>query len=183
MNLALSLKTLFSSDTSNEALMLRYVNSNDNDALSQLYNNCGDDLYHFMLTLTDAAIAKDMYQKTWLKVIEKKYLYRDSGKFKAWLFTMGRNLLIDEIRRNQRFEQHTIEPSFEQNFAPLTLQGAFEQQLLQLPFEQREAFTLQQEGFGLQEIADITHCGIETVKSRIRYAKNTLRNNLEKYYD
>jgi RNA polymerase sigma factor (sigma-70 family) len=183
VNLALSLKSLFTGNSSNEALMLRYVNANDNQALSQLYDNCGDDLYHFIVTLTDPILAKDICQKTWLKVIEKKYLYRDSGKFKAWLFTMGRNILIDEIRKVSRFESHDIDVGCEQELMPLNLKEAFSQQLLALPFEQREAFSLQQEGFGLQEIANITHCGIETIKSRIRYAKNTLRNNLEKYYD
>ena len=65
----------------------------------------------------------------------------------------------------------------------LNLAHAFDYELGALPFEQREAFCLQQEGFGLQEIADITHSKIETVKSRLRYAKTTLRNNLEKYHD
>jgi DNA-directed RNA polymerase specialized sigma24 family protein len=56
----------------------------------------------------------------------------------------------------------------------------FDYALLSLPFEQREAFCLQQEGFSLQDIASITHCPLETVKSRLRYAKDNIRKVLNK---
>jgi RNA polymerase sigma-70 factor (ECF subfamily) len=47
----------------------------------------------------------------------------------------------------------------------------FRQILEQLPFVQREAFVLQQEGFSIAQIADITQQKIETIKTRLRYAK------------
>ena len=53
--------------------------------------------------------------------------------------------------------------------------GVFDKALMSLPFVQREAFCLQQEGFSLKEIAQITHCEHETIKSRLRYAKATLQ--------
>ena len=47
-----------------------------------------------------------------------------------------------------------------------------------LPNEQRDALLLQEQGFSQREIADITRCGEETVKSRLRYARAQLRQHL-----
>jgi DNA-directed RNA polymerase specialized sigma24 family protein len=52
-----------------------------------------------------------------------------------------------------------------------------------LPFSQKEAFFLQQEGFSLAQIAQLTASESETVRSRIRYAKQALKKHLEKYRD
>lgn len=187
MSISLSLKTWIfrhsSTGWSNEALMLSYAKTGEQVLLSKLYDACGNDLYHFLLTLSDATLAKDISQLTWLKVIEKKHLYRDSGLFKAWLFTLARNLLIDEYRRNQRLVE---EVDFDTFVAPEPLLNksqdhlqCFNQALDNLPFVQREAFCLQQEMFSLEDIATITHNNIETIKSRLRYAKEHLRAQLQ----
>lgn len=184
MNLTLTLKAFWKSAPSCESLMVRFAQSGDNDLLSQLYDICGDDLYHFILTQSDATLAKDICQKTWLKVIEKKHLYQRTGSFKGWLYTIARNQLIDEMRRPQPVDcQHEDIGTPSTDHLPSGIEARFELVLLRLPFEQREAFCLQQEGFGIKEISQITHCGIETVKSRLRYAKSTLRAALENYHE
>ena len=48
----------------------------------------------------------------------------------------------------------------------------------QLPLEQRDALLLQEQGFSQKEIAEITGAGEETIKSRLRYARNALRERL-----
>lgn len=182
MSITFTLKSWFSDRQSNEVLMLRYANSGTNELLAQLYDACANDLYHFLLLQSDSVLAKDISQRTWLKVIEKKHLYRDSGSFKAWLFTLGRNALIDELRKNKRIFVEIQDVAVDVKQAG-NIEQLFDCVLRNLPFEQREAFSLQQEGFGLQEISNMTHVGIETVKSRVRYAKNTLRTHLEKHHD
>lgn len=187
MSISLTLKNwLF--DSSDEALMERFAQSSDNKLLVQLYDNCADNLYHFLLTQSDPAMAKDISQRTWLTVIEKKHLYRRNGRFQSWLFTLGRNHLIDELRKHNRLSSLDdpdlqVAAQEQADFENTSLSEAFDRVLMQLPFVQREAFCLQQEGFGLQEIASITYSETETVKSRIRYAKRTLRDRLEKYHD
>jgi len=53
-----------------------------------------------------------------------------------------------------------------------------------LPPAQREAFLLHQEGgLSLAELAELTHVGVETVKSRLRYAVNKLRSDLSDLYE
>lgn len=182
MSFTLTLKSFFGATQSDELLMRRYAESGANDLLVKLYESCGDDLFHFILTQSDHTLAKDICQRAWLKVIVKKHLYRDSGSFKAWLFTLARNILIDEFRKNQRpteeFAQLAVEPQLHG-----VLEEQFDLALTNLPFEQKEAFCLQQEGFGMQDISNITHSPIETVKSRLRYAKQSLRKTLENYHD
>tara|TARA_R110000868_G_scaffold86615_2_gene242878 strand:+ start:201 stop:782 length:582 start_codon:yes stop_codon:yes gene_type:complete len=188
VSISLSLKTWlfrYSSTTSwsNEELMLSYAACGDQLILSKLYDACGNDLYHFLLTLSEPTLAKDISQLTWLKVMEKKHLYRDSGMFKAWLFTLARNLLIDEYRKTQKFVDDSdiskfVAPELDSSQTQDRLQR-FNLALENLPFVQREAFCLQQEMFSLEDIASITHNNIETVKSRLRYAKDNLREQLK----
>jgi RNA polymerase sigma factor (sigma-70 family) len=186
MSIGLSVKTWlyrFSNDAhwSNEALMLRYASSGDQALLSKLYDACANDLYHFLLTLSEPTLAKDISQMTWLKVIEKKHLYRDSGLFKAWIFTLARNILIDEYRKQKNTtEDLDTLVSAQSPLSPTNdVLSRFNRALEQLPFAQREAFCLQQEDFSLEDIAIITHTNIETVKSRLRYAKDALRTQLK----
>lgn len=196
MSLSIAIRNWFSTSQSNEWLVVKFAQTKDKKLFEQLYDNCADDLYHFLTTQSDPHLAKDICQKTWLKVIEKPHLYQESGRFIAWLFSIGRNALIDEFRKSNRFtslpenadqfgftinHELTTSHHIEQNFESVS--DAFDHALLKLPFEQREAFCLQQEGFGLNEIATITHCGVETAKSRIRYAKQALRLTLENYHD
>lgn len=186
MSFALTLKTRLFDRTSNESLMLRYAQSGDRALLTKLYDTCGNDLFHFVLTLSDPTMAKDICQKTWLKVIEKKHLYQHSGQFKAWLFTLARNQLIDEFRRYKHQISDTEqlinnEQNIEDNIDDANVSMLFDHALLSLAFEQREAFCLQQEGFSLSDIASITHCPAETVKSRLRYAKDNIRKALNKH--
>ena len=186
MSFTLTLKALLFDRNSNESLMLRYAQSGDRVLLTQLYHACGDDLFHFILTLSDATLAKDICQKTWVKVIEKKHLYQHSGQFKAWLFTLARNQLIDEFRRKKHNISDTeqlidTEQNIESSIDNANVGILFDHALLALAFEQREAFCLQQEGFNLLEIASITHCPSETVKSRLRYAKDNIRKLLNKH--
>lgn len=187
MSFVLSLKNLLPGTVTNEWLMTQYRLSQEAKYLTQLYNNCANDLYHFLLTMSAPALAEDITQRTWLKVIDNRNKYQVDGTFTGWLFTIGRRLLIDELRKQNRWveleeatladAQTTIESGNR------SLMRDFDSTLSQLPFLQREAFILRQEGFGIQEICHITSSNTEAVKSRLRYAKNSLRQALGKYHD
>ncbi|MBN7823851.1 RNA polymerase sigma factor [Bowmanella dokdonensis] len=165
--------------------MRRYVVSGDSALLTRLYDNCADDLFHYLVSHTDRELAKDISQKAWLRVMDKRHLYRSDGQFRAWLFTLARNLMMDEFRRLQRqpVSEYLETPDTQMDFTDSDIQGRFDQALAALPFLQREAFVLQQEGFGLQDIAAITGEPVETIKSRIRYARKQLRQLLEINHD
>jgi RNA polymerase sigma-70 factor (ECF subfamily) len=168
-----------------EQVMADYIMHKDKKAITALYNTFADDMYHYLLTLSEPSTAQDIVQKTWLKVIEKPHSYHTSGSLKAWLFTMARNALIDELRKTKRWteldEQHEevsvfTPPKFENKG---NIQALFDEALMLLPFQQREAFCLQQEGFSLSDIALMTDSKQETIKTRLRYAKTKLKELLE----
>ncbi|MCV2885724.1 sigma-70 family RNA polymerase sigma factor [Aestuariibacter sp. AA17] len=185
MSISLTIKTLIGIEVTPEILMERYAETGDAKVLSQLYDACADDLFHFLVTHSDYTLAKDVAQKTWLKIIEKRHLYRPSGRFKPWLFTIARRTLLDEFRAQSKCVEldqlslHTTTP----NMTAEKIEERFDQVLMQLPFVQREAFCLQQEGFSLKEISEITSTSAETIKTRIRYARKTLRDALENIHE
>lgn len=183
-----------------DVLMADYIMGKNQRALVALYKQFADDLYHYLLTLSDHTLAKDIAQKTWLKVIENPHNYHTSGSVKAWLFTIARNALIDEYRKTNRWRElneSVLNPNNdmsqymgETGNAPLDcqlstdkLEQAFDKALMQLSFEQREAFCLQQEGFSLHDIAQMTKNNKETIKTRLRYARHKLKQLLESSYE
>lgn len=164
-----------------EQLMLKFAQYGKPELLDELVARHGDDLYHYLLSLTDSTLAADLAQMAWLKVIEKRESFNrnkaiEQANFKAWLFTLARNLMIDHYRSQKSFEPHdwdqqTTQPLSEQVIAQQSLEQ-FNQLLAQLPKSQQEAFMLQQEGFSLEQIAEITAENRETIKSRLRYARD-----------
>lgn len=193
-----------------EEVMADYIMRKDKKSILALYAAFADDMYHYLLTLSDPTLAEDIVQKTWLKVIENPHNYHTAGSVKAWLFTLARNSLIDEFRKTKRLTalldnehistrnsedtastqsqinnnvgaEHLSEPGLILDSSELKI--SFDTALVRLSFEQREAFCLQQEGFSLDDIASMTHSNKETIKTRLRYAKTNLKALLEQSHD
>lgn len=167
-----------------EQVMADYIMHKDKKAIIALYNTFADDMYHYLLTLSEPATAQDIVQKTWLKVIENPHNYHTAGSVKAWLFTMARNALIDEFRKTKRWVELDNQHEEVSTYTPILekkgdVQALFDEALMILPFQQREAFCLQQEGFSLSDIALMTDSKQETIKTRLRYAKTKLKELLE----
>ncbi|KAA1158624.1 sigma-70 family RNA polymerase sigma factor [Pseudoalteromonas fuliginea] len=187
-------------ETPSKDCMASYAKSGDNRYLEQLIALYSNDLYHYLVTQSNTHLAYDVSQQTWLKVIEKRHLYQAQTTPKAWLFKLARNTLIDEYRRQQHFveldenthlaaqndESESDLNSGDLNSGDLTSGDshigssnisyeAFDAALKQLSFVQREAITLQQEGFSLTDIELITQSSLETIKTRLRYAKQNLK--------
>ena len=185
MSLVIALRGWLNVPLDDEALMQHYAETGNADVLTRLYDRRANDLFHYLLALCGQQLAQDIAQKTWLKVIEKRHLYRPQGRFKSWLFTLGRRTLLDELRKPTHTSLDSPDHLADTAIPTLDngLQEAFGNALNALPFEQRDAFCLQQEGFGLQEIATLCDVGTETIKSRLRYARRTLKAKLENYHD
>jgi RNA polymerase sigma-70 factor (ECF subfamily) len=181
-----------------ETVMADYVVGKNTKALAALYDRYANDLYHYLLSMSDPALAQDIVQKTWLKLVEKPASYQRASSVKAFLFTIARNALIDEFRKTNRMTsledemqssdtallENSAETSPDSNaFSSEDLQMAFDNAFDSLSFVQREAFSLQQEGFSLEQIAHITACNQETIKTRLRYAKAQLKQKMEVYRD
>ncbi|MEM5547888.1 sigma-70 family RNA polymerase sigma factor [Pseudoalteromonas fuliginea] len=182
-------------ETPSKDCMASYAKSGDNRYLEQLIALYSNDLYHYLVTQSNTHLAYDVSQQTWLKVIEKRHLYQAQITPKAWLFKLARNTLIDEYRRQQHFVEldENTHLAAQNDKSESDLDGgdltsgdshigssnisydAFDAALKQLSFVQREAITLQQEGFSLTDIELITQSSLETIKTRLRYAKQNLK--------
>jgi RNA polymerase sigma-70 factor (ECF subfamily) len=90
----------------NEELMMIYRDSNPELAFSAfelLYTRTSPVLYSFLLKKSHKTEeAQDLLQKTYLKIHQCKELYNPKYKFEQWLFTIAKNLILDEWRKTSR---------------------------------------------------------------------------------
>lgn len=166
-----------------EKVMAQYIATGKKQYLTLLVEEFNLALYHYLLSQSEKATAEDVVQITWLKVMKAQSEVTPTY-VKSWLFTIARNTLIDELRKQNRWQhiefedQITTESNPEQQLEKKDKLAQFNHALATLPFLQREAFILQQEGFSLSQISDVTNESQETIKSRLRYARNHLKNKL-----
>src|SRR6516165_12612745 len=74
----------------------------DLNALSQLITRYQNQLFRYLLRMVrQPAEAEDLFQQTWMRVVEKIRSFDASRNFDAWLFTLARNLAIDHLRRSR----------------------------------------------------------------------------------
>ena len=177
---------------SDEELMKRYCDG-DTVAFEQLYQRHRGGLYRYFLRQCKAPeIAEELYQDVWLKIVNARTQYEVNAKFSTYLYRVAHNRLIDYFRHLSS-SQHKLrvddsEYAIEQAQASESevdfidaenLNQKLKQAVTMLPHEQREVFLMQQEGhLTLADIAEITETSRETVKSRLRYAMNKLREQL-----
>ena len=130
------------------------------------------------------AVAEELYQEIWIRVIEARRRYSPTARFTTWLYTIAHNRLVDHWRHKEL----TVVPADEDTTAPdaaadpaRQAQGRealarFARALEELPHVQREAFLLHEEaGLTAMEIAAVTGSETEAVKSRLRYAVAKLK--------
>ncbi|MCG8080696.1 MAG: sigma-70 family RNA polymerase sigma factor [Candidatus Thiodiazotropha taylori] len=175
-------------EQSDEALF-RLFRKGDDRAFETLYQRYRQTLYLFLLRSTQATgDADELYQDVWSRIISAAKPF-DGGSFKAYVFRIARNLIIDRHRRanltlvtDQGDLHEPVQPgkSVEEQMQDEECSERLKRHIGQLPFEQREVFLLKEEaGLTLVQIAAMIDAGRETVKSRMRYALKQLRQLLE----
>jgi RNA polymerase sigma-70 factor (ECF subfamily) len=190
-------------DDSDESLMLRYRDG-DVRAFEVLVNRHRKPIYNFILRFVrDAAQAEDVLQDTFLRVIKGADAYEKQAKFTTWLYTIARNLCVDASRRGKHRKAASLDaPVGDEDGAALIdlvagsdagadkhaisreLGVRLKKAIEALPEEQREIFLLREvSDLQFNEIAQIVGCPENTVKSRMRYALEKLREALEEYRD
>jgi RNA polymerase sigma-70 factor (ECF subfamily) len=175
-------------------LMLRYRDG-DADAFSALYARHKGPLYRYLLRqVRNAGAAADLFQEVWSRLIATRSRYEARAKFATFLFHIAHNCTMDFFRRDLRLHHaasdaahdgQTSEPEVPEYQRPDAIAEFAEQRsallalLRALPQEQREAFLLHEEtGLTIEEIARVTQVGVETAKSRLRYAIRKLKKSL-----
>ena len=178
-------------EESDEALMLRYRNG-EVRAFEQLYERHKGPLFRYMLRqCAQRAVAEELFQDVWTNLIHSRERYQVRAKFTTFLYRMARNRLIDYRRSSGANPGHDAasaapaeepagtDPGPDGRLESERAAGRLRALIAGLPPDQRDAFLLREEGgLRLEQIAEVTGVGTETVKSRLRYAVAKLREAL-----
>ena len=152
-------------------------------------------------TLRDETEAEDLAQNVFVQVWKSASRYESRAKFSTWLFTIARNLCLNEIRRRSRHPAESLDaphPDQEdqprhqiedvKNFSPpdSLLHGELalkiEEALADLPENQRTAILLcRQDELSYEEIAEVLGCSLSATKSLIHRGRETLKEKLKPY--
>ena len=185
-----------SSDAADEDLMLRYA-AGEVAAFDVLYQRHKGGVFRYLLRHGASNASEELAQDVWASLIRVRAQYHATAKFTTYLYRLAHNRLIDFYRAEGRAEWVSRDADDDTEDFVTALPGLRTDQpevqveskniaeriraaITALPEAQREAFLLQQEaGLSVAEIAVATSVPEETAKSRLRYAINKLRSQLE----
>lgn len=152
-----------------------------------------DFLKPFAINLTrDPEAANDLYQETLYKALANKEKYNAGTNIKAWLFTIMRNIFINDYRRKAKqktifdstpndylinLKQSTISNPAESSMRIKEINAAIQQ----LPEIFKTPFLLYFDGYKYNEIAEVLHEPLGTIKSRIHFARKLLKEQISRY--
>lgn len=180
-------------ETANERELIRnYLNGN-HESLQTLIERHQQRLYSYIFLLVkDKQLADDVFQDTYVKVINTLKLgnYKDEGKFIQWVMRIAHNLVIDHFRKSKKipyvesnkpdfdvFDTISLtDPSVEERMVLDQIYSDVNKLLHFLPEEQKEVIYLRcYAGLSFKDIAEQTEVSINTALGRMRYALINLR--------
>lgn len=156
-------------------------------------------LLRYLMYLTgNREMAEDIFQEVWMRVLVRGEQYNGRARFETWLFTIARNLVIDQRRkrtmssldelvegaseddRAMTFEVAADDPTPFDHFSRLEDREKIAAALLGLDTIHREVLVLRfHEELSLEEIANVTRAHLSTVKSRLYRGMAMLKPRLE----
>jgi RNA polymerase sigma factor (sigma-70 family) len=155
---------------------------------------------YIMLTIKDKALAEDIFQDTFIKVINtlKRGQYNEEGKFLAWVMRISHNLIIDSFRKAKKiptisggtngegedFDIFSLFGSHDKNIEQEIIQDQIRKDIRKLieclPPDQREVLMMRHYyDMSFKEISEHTNVSINTALGRMRYALINLRKMIE----
>jgi RNA polymerase sigma-70 factor (ECF subfamily) len=167
--------------------------------LDQLIVRYQHRLLRYLLFLTgNRELAEDLFQEVWMRVLLRGAQFNGKSRFETWLFTIARNLLIDQRRKrtmssldelfetgdgNDRpvgIEITDNDPTPFDHFSNLEDRERVAEALLEIDALHREVLVLRfHEEMSLEEIAKVTHAPLSTVKSRLYRGMAMIRPKLK----
>jgi RNA polymerase sigma-70 factor (ECF subfamily) len=182
--------------TSDYELIQRFIKG-EQSCFEQLIHRHKNKIYSYIsLYIRDQALADDLFQDTFMKVIQsvKAGKYYDNGKFLSWVMRIAHNLIIDHFRRvkqmntvsNDDYESDIFnskklaDATVEDDMIRRQIQKDVRKMISLLPEDQREVVILRHyAGLSFKEIAGITDVSINTALGRMRYALINMRKLME----
>ena len=182
--------------TSENELVKSFINGN-HSSLQILIERHQSRLYSYIFLLVkDKQLADDIFQDTYVKVINtlKRGNYNDQGKFIQWVMRIAHNLVIDHFRKSKKvatvdnsyndfdiFDTISFtDPSVEELMINTQIHNDVRKLLDYLPEEQKEVLFLRcYSGLSFKDIAEQTEVSINTALGRMRYAIINMRKIIE----
>jgi RNA polymerase sigma-70 factor (ECF subfamily) len=180
---------------SEASAIARGLRRRDPDLLDRLIEQFQHRLLRYLVYLAgNRELAEDLFQETWIRVLERGHQYDGKHEFSTWLYAVARNLTIDYLRKKNpvsldglmECEEHSpFEPADHRPPAWKVVQHREQAErisaaLIGIPAEYRETVVLRfQEGLTLEEIATVTGAPLGTVKSRLYRGLNLLMSRLQ----
>jgi RNA polymerase sigma-70 factor (ECF subfamily) len=180
---------------SETSAIARGLRQRDPDLLDRLIEQYQHRLLRYLIYLSgNRGLAEDLFQETWIRVLERGHQYDGRHEFSTWLYAVARNLTIDYLRKNNPVsldglmedEEHApLEPADTRPMAWEVVQQHEQAErigaaLVSIPAEYRETVVLRfQEELALDEIAAVTGAPLGTVKSRLYRGLNMLMSRLK----
>ncbi|MDV7187471.1 sigma-70 family RNA polymerase sigma factor [Lutibacter sp. TH_r2] len=182
---------------SDGVLVSNYINGQEK-SLEVLINRHQQRIFSFVLSkVLDREIAEDIFQDTFIKVINtlKKGKYNEEGKFLPWVMRIAHNLIIDHFRRNKRIPTFKNTDEFdifsvisddnlnaESEIIKMQILDDVKGLIVELPEDQKEVLIMRMyKDMSFKEIAENTGVSINTALGRMRYALINLRKLIEKH--
>ena len=187
-----------------DAVLMLRVKRGNREAFAELVDKYKQPVMNFVYrSLRDETEAEDLAQNVFLQVYKSRSRYKQTAKFSTWLFTIARNLCLNELRRRSRHPAESIEETHANNedqpqrqyedksqMAPPEkllhgeLAQKIEEALAALPENQRTAILLcRQDELSYEEIAEILGCSLSATKSLIHRGRETLKEKLKPYLE
>jgi len=184
---------------SETSAIARGLRRRDPDLLDRLIEQYQHRLLRYLVYLSgNRELAEDLFQETWIRVLERGHQYDGKHEFSTWLYAVARNLTIDYLRKKSPLslggindglmedeDRAPLEPADTRPLAWEVVQQREQAErinaaLVSIPAEYREAVVLRfQEGLALDEIAAVTGARLGTVKSRLYRGLNLLMSRLK----
>ena len=180
---------------SEASAIARGLRRRDPDLLDRLIEQYQHRLLRYLVYLAgNRELAEDLFQETWIRVLERGHQYDGKHEFSTWLYAVARNLTIDYLRRKNpvsldglmeeedhvKFEPADDRPAAWEVVAQHEQAERISAALVSIPAEYRETVVLRfQEGLALEEIATVTGAKLGTVKSRLYRGLNLLMSQLK----
>lgn len=183
-----------------QELVNQYINGEESALAILIQRHKRRIFSYIMMTVKDRALAQDIFQDTFFKVINtlKKGQYNEEGKFLPWVMRISHNLIIDSFRRDKKmptisggvneegegFDIFSLIPMEDKNAEQHLEQGQVRKDIRKLieklPMEQREVLIMRHYyDMSFKEISEQTNVSINTALGRMRYALINLRKMID----
>lgn len=177
---------------SDKELISNYLQGNEESLVKLIRRHQRKVFSYIMMTVKDEQLADDLFQDTFIKVINtlRSGTYKEEGKFIQWVMRISHNLIIDHFRKSKRIpvvdngnDEYDIfdliripDPSIEEEIITDQIHEDVRALIEMLPPEQKEVLLMRHYyNMSFKDIAESTGVSINTALGRMRYALINLR--------